>query len=315
MACFKPIPTSQLKRLDEVRVLLDKLGPRQNEELVEFIISPEEKGDNHRNMPFVKEENIKEESDDCNLEIQAAKKMKIEKEEDEINIGTLLRETTDLEKVWERLNNTYENKELSVIVDKNSEEILVLLKKLLTSKKLENVFALEYFQSLMLKYFLLVETDLESYEQFFEVYLTLYPSSVSDIASKLLVKSNLNSLVIFILNMDLLDEHQEKLILSKWLTLFSIESDNMELPEVILNKNSKLYEDQELVAALASSFSEEKNENSDKCSKFSKFLLKVLSMLRPGCNEKTIHNLRRVIERNKTFLKKRLQSELNKKVS
>jgi len=306
MACFKPIPTSQLTRFEEVRALLDKLGPSQNDEFVEFIISSGEDGDNHRDRPFVKEEIIKAESDNCNLETQATKKMKIEKEEDGINIITLLRESMNLEKVWERLNNINEDKDLSVINDKDSEEILALLMNSLTAKKLENVLALEYFQSLMLKHFLLVETYSESYEPFFEVYLTLYPSSVSDIASKLLVKSTLNSLVIFILNMDLLDEQQEKLILCKWLTLFNIESNNLELPEVILNKNSKLYEDKEIVATMASSFAEGNDENTDKCSKFSKFLLKVLSMLRPGCDEKTIHNLRRVIERNRTFLKKNI---------
>jgi len=294
---------------------LDKLGPSQNDEFVEFLLSTAE----HQKMKeeeglFVKrEENIE-------MEIEAfepsnSKKARVEKDVDsKMDICSLLGESADLEKVWENLNSD-EMSDIIVNNELNPEEGLDNLMRSLVVKKLENNLALEYFQSLMIKFILLMKTHQKSYETFFETYLALYPASCFDISYKLVDDNNMTSLVIFITNMDLLNEEQEKMILCKWLSMFSIKSDTLELPEVILNRNSKLYQDKDVVVALANSFSAGGEENSDKCSKFSKFLLQVLSMIDPSViDEKSIRNLRSVIERNKTFLKKRLELELNKKV-
>ena len=207
------------------------------------------------------------------------------------------------------------NGDCKVINNENPDEGLDRLMRSLIVKKIENNLALEYFQSLMVKFMLLLKTYRASYETFFETYLTLYPASCFDISSKLVVDQNMTPLVLFIINMDLVNEEQENMILCKWLSMFSVESNTLELPEVILNRNSKLYEDKDVVAALATSFSAVGDESSDKCSKFSKFLLQVLSMLESVTDEKTIRNLRIVVERNKTFLRKRLELELNKKVN
>ena len=45
---------------------------------------------------------------------------------------------------------------------------------------------------------------------------------------------------------------------------------------MILNKNTKLYEDTQVVGALSTSFAAGKSDSSDKCAKFAKFLLQVL---------------------------------------
>jgi len=294
---------------------LDKLGPSQNDEFVEFLLST---AGQHQEMKeeglFVKkEENIE-------LEIEAyeppiSKKARVEKDMvSKMDICSLLGESADLEKVWENLNSD-EMSDIIVNNELNPEEGLDNLMRSLVVKKLENNLALEYFQSLMIQFILLMKTHQKSYETFFETYIALYPASCFDISYKLVDDNNMASLVIFITNMDLLNEEQEKMILCKWLSMFSIKSDTLELPEVILNRNSKLYQDKDVVVALANSFSAGGEENSDKCSKFSKFLLQVLSMIDPSViDEKSIRNLRSVIERNKTFLKKRLELELNKKV-
>ena len=58
----------------------------------------------------------------------------------------------------------------------------------------------------------------ESYESFFETFLLLYPTSCYQIVSQLMMEPNLSSLVILMLNMDLMSEDQEKTILVKWLS-------------------------------------------------------------------------------------------------
>ena len=60
----------------------------------------------------------------------------------------------------------------------------------------------------------------ESYESFFETFLLLYPTSCYQIVSQLMMEPNLSSLVILMLNMDLMYEAQEKTILVKWLSIF-----------------------------------------------------------------------------------------------
>ena len=61
----------------------------------------------------------------------------------------------------------------------------------------------------------------ESYESFFETFLLLYPTSCYQIVSQLMMEPNLSSLVILMLNMDLMSEDQEKTILVKWLSKLS----------------------------------------------------------------------------------------------
>ena len=292
---------------------MDKLGPSRKDEFVELLLSTGENQEN-KDGPFVKkEESI--ESDNNEFEPSKSKKAKVEKETNKVDVCSLLSESADLEKVWENLNSDETSDYMTVINDENPEEGLDRLMRSLIVKKIENNLALEYFQSLMVKFMLLLKTYRASYETFFETYLTLYPASCFDISYGLVVDQNMTPLVLFIINMDLLNEEHENIILCKWLSMFSVESNTLELPEVILNRNSKLYEDKDVVAALATSFSAVGDESSDKCSKFSKFLLQVLSMLESVTDEKTIRNLRIVVERNKTFLRKRLELELNKKVN
>ena len=92
----------------------------------------------------------------------------------------------------------------------------------LIEKQLVNKNALEYFQSVMIKSILHLKIyEQESYESFFETFLLLYPTSCYQIVSQLMMEPNLSSLVILMLNMDLMSEDQEKTILVKWLSKLS----------------------------------------------------------------------------------------------
>jgi len=311
MSSFEPIPSSQLKCLDKVKLLLEQLGPSQNDEFVEFVLSAGEH-ELFKKLSVKEEETVKMETDERGHE-PPIKKVKVEKKEiHNEDITTLLRESPDINSVWDRLNSDEVAKDIIISNDKNPEEGLALLMNSLTREQMENNLALEYFQSLLVKYILESKNHQESYETFFEAFLTLYPSSSYDIASQLVVEPSLSSLIICIINMDLMSEEQEKLILCKWLSLFSIESDTLGLPEVVVNKNSKLYEDNQVVVALASSF--ESGKSSDKCSKFSKFFLQVLSMLGTLGEDRVVQNLRAVVNRNRTFLRRKLEMEMNKKI-
>ena len=120
------------------------------------------------------------------------------------------------------------------------------------------------------------------------------------------------------LDIDQLDmtEDQERSVLLKWLAKFSIQSNTLELPEVILSRNSMLYEDSQVVGALATSFVGLGGpaDGSDKCVKFAKFLLQVLSKV-VSLEETVARKFKLVAERNRTFLKKRLEMEVEKKAA
>lgn len=112
----------------------------------------------------------------------------------------------------------------------------------LIEKKMENNNVLQYFQSVMIKSFLHLKIyELQSYESFSESFLFPYPASCYQIVSQLVMDPNLSSLVISMLNMDLMPEDQEKTILMKWLSKYSIALNTLELSEVILSKSTKLY--------------------------------------------------------------------------
>ena len=50
----------------------------------------------------------------------------------------------------------------------------------------------------------------------------------------------------------------------------------------------------------------------DKCPKFSKFLLQIVTKLPPTMDTSVCNTLRAVVETNKTFLKKRMEQEMKK---
>ena len=57
------------------------------------------------------------------------------------------------------------------------------------------------------------------------------------------------------------------------------------------------------------------SQQKDKCSKFSKFLLQVITKIPSNLNSSVYNNLIALVDSNKTFLKKRMDQELKRKCS
>ena len=291
-----------------MRNLLEKLGPSEKSPAVEFLFGNHHADDVRNDVFGVKKENIDMEEDELPLE----KKIKLENEElSSGDISILLEGCSDLTEVWSKIKSYHNNIELDSI----SVKALVNIMAILSSKQIEDKLILEYFITSVTKTMVKNTTCEESYGQFFESFLLAQPQFCHHISSILVIEPNFHSLVIFIINFDLMTNDQERSVLLKWLANFKIETKTMELPEMVLSRNPKLYEDNQVVASLSSSFAGKAAgvvEESDKCTKYAKFLLQVLSKV-SSLEEKVSKNFQLVTERNKTFLKKRIEMELNKK--
>lgn len=114
---------------------------------------------------------------------------------------------------------------------------------------------------------------------------------------------------------DFLSEEEEKTLLIIWLKQNdNINGDNKVLIESILKRNPDLYEDNQMMETLAHNLKSNLSQLKDKCPKFSKFLLQLVTKVGTGLSASVYSNLLNVVEENKTFLKKRMEQELGKKI-
>eukprot|EP00092_Neocalanus_flemingeri_P032549 GFUD01035399.1.p1 GENE.GFUD01035399.1~~GFUD01035399.1.p1 ORF type:complete len:311 (+),score=88.00 GFUD01035399.1:108-1040(+) len=303
---LQPISVCELKRLDRVRSLLEQLGPSEKDSAVEFLFGSKDDLKSEKDV-FAEEDDDKMEVEVEEYEQPPEKKIKVEINE-KLNISTLLEGCTDLTDIWAQINQDPQN----ISSEALSEKALENLMKIISTVEIEDKQALEYFIAVMTKTMLHLKIYQKSYEDFYESFLVIYPNSCHQIASQLVIEPALCGLVLFLINLDLMTEDQEKSVLLRWLAEFSIESSTLELPEVILSRNTKLYEDNQVVGALSSSFASGVAEGSDKCVKFAKFLLQVLSKV-ADLEERVVKNFKLVTERNRTFLRKKLETEVDKK--
>jgi len=148
-------------------------------------------------------------------------------------------------------------------------------------------------------------------------FAALFPLSGFNIVLTLLKDMDMQELmfdVLRVIEADLTDD-QYNTILTVWLQKHSIDSNNLRLPESILTKNPKFYEDVIMMELLASSLARSLSDQRNSCSKFSKFLLQVVTKVASTCDQSVFQSLSTTVENNKTFLKKRMEAELRKKCS
>jgi len=148
-------------------------------------------------------------------------------------------------------------------------------------------------------------------------FVVLFPSSGFNIVVTLLSDIDAQELIHALLSVienDLTDDQYET-ILSLWLQKHSIDSNTLKLPELILTKKSKLYEDANMMELLASSLSRSLSDQRNKCSKFSKFLLQVVSKVTSTCDQSVFQSLSTTVENNKTFFEKADGNRVAQKMS
>ena len=114
MFSFEPISASELKSLDKVRKLLEKLGPSENNPNIDFLFGKKNEEDQKESFLVEGEPNI-----GSNVEEPPEKKIKVENSDIiKIDISALLIECPDLPELWKRINNHEKNVVRKEISDK-----------------------------------------------------------------------------------------------------------------------------------------------------------------------------------------------------
>ena len=143
-------------------------------------------------------------------------------------------------------------------------------------------------------------------------FLHAFPEAAFNLSFNLINEYELENKVIAILESNLLTEDQKKILFAKWLSSNTLEGGNTQIANCLLDQYSNFYEDTHLMVLLTESLVKNLSQERDKCPKFSKFLLQIVTKI--SCVEEAVfNNLKKVIESNKTFLRKRMEVELSKK--
>ena len=183
------------------------------------------------------------------------------------------------------------------------------------------------------------ETELESTTKILEKYLQPTLSHLDESSSlTIILSTNINLVenlhqnlkIVFILELIKVNAEIELMIKLLENQEFSVEQDKSillcfvqnnddiagdrtELVELILNRNPRIYSCSHEMEALSLNLRNNLSQQRDKCPRFSKFLLQIVTKVAAGLNTSVYEHLSVVIENNKTFLKKRMIQELKKK--
>ena len=316
---FKPFPLAQLRRVEEARALimkekggLGKLPVRAAEEESsetdnrienERLNGPSDSVDKNKVSDEVEDMFASsEEEDDLISALLCPSPCKKAKIEQDLNFE--LNTCTDLMNIWK----SFQLSEGDLPDTKIDENALNSLMKLAIVQKINNTDALRSFTVLIVKSIIQLKVH-RNVEQYFTQFVELYPKMCLIIVSEIAKDADFIDLFISLVNLNRMIECEEKEVFLAWLQKFSIETINIELPQLLLERNPDFLIDPEIVTWLLKSC---QISNSHKCVKFSKLLLKVVSQA-DRLTEEQLSHARAVVASNKSFMRAKLQAQLDKK--
>ena len=142
-----------------------------------------------------------------------------------------------------------------------------------------------------------------------EIPMTAFP-----LVSGLVNETEYESFVHTVIMKNFLNDNQERTLLENWLNNNTLSGTN-QLFDAIASKQSNIYEESYLMEVTTMNMKNNISQQKDKCSKFSKFLLQVITKIPSNLNSSVYNNLIALVDSNKTFLKKRMDQELKRKCS
>lgn len=316
---FKPFPLAQLRRVEEARALiikqkggLGKLPVRAAEEEsseTDNCIENERLNGPSDNLDKIKVSDevedmfaSSEEEDDLPSALLGPWPYKKAKIERDLNFELI--NCTDLMNVWK----SFQLPEGGLLDTKIDENALNSLMKLAIVQKITNTDALRSFTVLIVKSIIQLKVH-RNVEQYLTQFVELYPKMCLIIVSEIAKDADFIDLFISLVNLDRMIEFEEKEVFLVWLQKFSIETSNIELPQLLLDRNPDFTTDREIVTWLLRSC---QISNSHKCVKFSKLLLKIVNQA-DRLTEEQLSLARAVVASNKSFMRVKLQAQLDKK--
>ena len=140
------------------------------------------------------------------------------------------------------------------------------------------------------------------------------PMTAFTLVSGLVNETEYESFVHTVIVKNFLNDTQERTLLENWLNNNTLSGTN-QLFDAIASKQSNIYEESYLMEVTTMNMKNNISQQKDKCSKFSKFLLQVITKIPSNLNSSVYNNLIALVDSNKTFLKKRMDQELKRKCS
>ena len=140
------------------------------------------------------------------------------------------------------------------------------------------------------------------------------PMTAFTLVSGLVNETEYESFVHTVIMKNFLNDNQERTLLENWLNNNTLSGTN-QLFDAIASKQSNIYEESYLMEVTTMNMKNNISQQKDKCSKFSKFLLQVITKIPSNLNSSVYNNLIALVDSNKTFLKKRMDQELKRKCS
>ena len=138
------------------------------------------------------------------------------------------------------------------------------------------------------------------------------PSSAIIFATGLVKEIEFESFVQKVIEKDLLTETQERTLLEKWMYNNTL-SGTSPIFDAVASRQPTILEDNDFIEMVSRNMINNLSPLKDKCPKFSKFLLQIITKVPLKLSELVYNNLKSLVDSNKTFLKKRMDQELQRK--
>ena len=138
------------------------------------------------------------------------------------------------------------------------------------------------------------------------------PTSAIVFAAGLVKEIEFETFVKTVIEKDLLTENQERILLEKWIYNNSIDGTSP-IFEAVASRQPNIFEDSSLMEIVLRNMINNLSPQKDKCPKYSKFLLQIITKIPSNLSELVYSNLKSLVDSNKTFLKKRMDQELQRK--
>lgn len=138
------------------------------------------------------------------------------------------------------------------------------------------------------------------------------PSSAIIFATGLVKEVEFESFVQKVIEKDLLTETEERTLLEKWMYNNTL-SGTSPIFDAVASRQPTILEDNNFMEMVSRNMINNLSPLKDKCPKFSKFLLQIITKVPLKLSELVYNNLKSLVDSNKTFLKKRMDQELQRK--
>lgn len=289
---FAPYPASKLTQLDRIKELT------QDSKVVN--IFNDDKGESE----ITTGDDI-DMSDDENEYDGPEKKQRLDDSDINVCLEEALKSHSSLKSIWEK----FKTKEPEILNDNIIEMFLRTVPRIGCEKEVVSQLCEKYLSKSLLHY----ECDADLLYEDLTNFVSAFPHTAFSLAHDGVVDRGRRweTWIVSVTEGSFLTEDQERSLLTRWMTAHALDGSSR-LVEVCLARSPALYEDPHLMGLVADNMARNLAQLKDKCPKFSKFLLQIVTKLPPTMDTSVCSTLRAVVETNKTFLKKRMEQEMKK---